>query len=290
MTLETDKSGPPPGRLGEFEILRELTAGQSWSAVDGAGQQVVLKRLATDCLLGGGLHPHVRDRLMRVRELAHPGVANLIGVEGTELGSMLVWEFVPGRTLEETAGELKSQRELSRLAEEVLLSVQSLHGLGIVHGSLHGRNILIDARRAVKLTHVSPLLYDDPRQDGQDVAAMFGTIAARRGWDQDVWEKLRADARDRGLGRMRTRLTAAMEEPSTLAAGRAPESRRRRRLVVGALASVTAGLVLAGGVIGYEIRNRPPVPVPPRVAPVADLGDGTPDGTADAPRQDTPDH
>jgi hypothetical protein len=267
MTRELDKATPT--RLGEYEILRALPAGQSFLAVDGAGRQVVLKRLATDCLLGTGLHPHVRDRLSRVRELAHPGVANLIGVEATAMGAMLVWEFVAGRTLEEMVGELASARDLSKVAEEVLLSVQALHGLGIVHGAVHGRNIIVDERGAVILTHISPLLYDDPRQDAQDVAATMLAIAKGRGWDTTVWERLTADAQGRGLAGMRARLTAGDERAT---APRPAESRRRWQLVAGGLGTIGIGLAVAGGVIAHGIRARPAVPVPPRVAPRADQG------------------
>jgi len=268
MTREIDNSITFPTRLGEYEILRELPGGRSYAAIDGAGRSVVLKRLAADCMLGVALHPHVRDRLLRVRELAHPGVANLIGVEATAWGSMLVWEFVEGKTLEELADELSSPADLSRLAEEVLLAVQSLHALGIVHGGLHGRNIIVDARRAVKLTHISPLLYDDPRQDAQDVAAALAAIAAGRGWDQQPWEKLRRDAVELGVAGMRRRLSRVMEE-RTGPPNRVAESRRRRRLLAGAVATATVGLAMAGGVIAYEVRTRPPMPVPPRIAPAA---------------------
>jgi hypothetical protein len=205
------------------------------------------------------------------------------------MGSMLVWEFVAGRTLEEMAGEISSPVDLSKLAEEVLISVQSLHGLGIVHGAVHGRNIILDARRAVKLTHVSPLLYDDPRQDAHDVAAVFAGVAASRGWDPNVWEKLRAHAEDRGLNGMRARLTSASLERWALPeSGRSPESRRRRRLMVGAVVSLAAGMALAGAVIGHEIRNRPPIPVPPRVAPSADQSDAANSDTPEAPGGQTP--
>ena len=42
-----------------------------------------------DCLLRGQLHPSIRERLSRVRELAHGGVANLYGVgrDGGESGN-----------------------------------------------------------------------------------------------------------------------------------------------------------------------------------------------------------
>jgi hypothetical protein len=40
-----------------------------------------------------------------------------------------------------------------------------MHSLGVVHGAVHARNIIIAADGSVKLTHVSPLLFNDPRID-----------------------------------------------------------------------------------------------------------------------------
>ena len=58
---------------------------------------VVRKRLDDDCLLDGQLHPSIRQRLERVRELPLTGVANLIGVEKNNAGvAELVWQFVTG--------------------------------------------------------------------------------------------------------------------------------------------------------------------------------------------------
>jgi len=52
-----------------------------------------------------------------------------------------------------------------RIAREIVLAVETLHALGIVHGAIHPRNIFITGARAVRLTHVSPLLYNDPEAD-----------------------------------------------------------------------------------------------------------------------------
>jgi hypothetical protein len=45
------------------------------------GRQVVLKKLDDDCLLDGQLHPSIKLRLERVRELPVRCVANFLGVE-----------------------------------------------------------------------------------------------------------------------------------------------------------------------------------------------------------------
>ena len=69
--------------MSEIGGYRELCAvsEQGWVGTAAGGRRVVLKRLDEDCLWKGQLHPSVKDRLARVRELAHQGVANLHGVE-----------------------------------------------------------------------------------------------------------------------------------------------------------------------------------------------------------------
>src|SRR4051812_50121461 len=68
-------------------------------------RKVVLKPLDGDCLLDGQLHPMIRQRLERVRELPLTGVANLIGVERVHGDAQLVWEFVDGTPLAEYSGD-----------------------------------------------------------------------------------------------------------------------------------------------------------------------------------------
>jgi serine/threonine protein kinase len=160
--------------LGRFAVSRWLRKDQTALAVDDSGRQVVLKVLDQDCLLKGRLHPNIRDRLERVRELAHPAVAHLHGVERLEGKSYLVWEFVEGRTFEEYAASAADAGNLDILKREIALAVRVLHATGIVHGAIHGRNIIIDRVGKVRLTHISPLLYDDPASDERELKAAVG--------------------------------------------------------------------------------------------------------------------
>src|SRR5262245_61809492 len=56
-------------------------------------KKLVFKRLDDDCLLDGHLHPAIRQRLNRIRELPLGSVANLIGVERVDGVAQLLWEF-----------------------------------------------------------------------------------------------------------------------------------------------------------------------------------------------------
>src|SRR4051812_22908108 len=70
--------------IAGYTIVEELPPAQPFLALAHGNRQVVLKPIAPDCLVvrpaGVKLHPSIRDRLARVRELAHARVANLHGV------------------------------------------------------------------------------------------------------------------------------------------------------------------------------------------------------------------
>src|SRR5436309_2586267 len=95
--------------IGTHRVTRSLAGEQTCAGIDAAGRAIVLKRLDRDCLLKGQLHPNIKDRLARVRELALTGVATLYGVE-RDTGSgeaYLVWQFVEGTPLEEYLADTK---------------------------------------------------------------------------------------------------------------------------------------------------------------------------------------
>ena len=143
-------------------------------------RRLVKKPLDADCLLDGQLHPSIRQRLERVRELPLRGVANLLGVERHADGegvAQLVWEYAPGKPLEEVQGDEATWR---RSCREVILAVEALHSTGIVHGAIHARNVIINEAGEIRLTHVSPLLYSDPDQDAGDAIRMLRELVTRQ--------------------------------------------------------------------------------------------------------------
>ena len=171
--------------IGGYRIERELGEG-SFLASESNGRRVVLKMLEEDCLLKGALHPMIKDRLGRVRELAHLGVANLHGAERDGERAFLVWEFVEGITLEQYLfeyvfdPEAQTRREprsrLVEMASEIVMHLESLHALGIVHGGIHWRNVIVRPDGGVKLTHVSPLLYHEESVDVEALGELLGEM------------------------------------------------------------------------------------------------------------------
>ncbi len=213
-----------PSELCGYRVTETLSTGRTWLG-EGAGRRVVLKLLESDCLLGKELHPLIHDRLGRVRELAHLGVANLYGVQCEGEQAYLVWEYVEGNTWDEYIAQPGEQMvgnaHPAELRREVRGAVESLHTLGIVHGAIHERNVLIRSDGRVMLTHISPLLYSDPQVD---LEAM-----------QRLLEKLGPEEP----------AAQADEEPDGESRESPEERRARKRALLGALLTAVAGVLIA---------------------------------------------
>ena len=146
-----------PNDICGYRMLAPLPSNNGCVAETGTGRRVVLKILESDCLLQGQLHPSIKERLARVRELPQLQVANLICVDREEGTAYMIWEYLDGHTLDEFFAT-RWPREVMLALREVVLVVEAMHLNGIIHGALHGRNIIIDRDARVRLTHLSPLL------------------------------------------------------------------------------------------------------------------------------------
>lgn len=166
MATETTSIASP---VGPWEIVRPL-GDSSWLAQDD-GRQVVIKSLDGSCLKGDKLRDGVRERLQRIRQLPQVSMANLLDVQLSATGTWSIWEHVPGQPLEQWMPQA-SEIEMMRMAREVILAVLQMHALGIVHGAIHGRNIIV-CGRGPRLTHASPLMWTDPDLDRQAVLEML---------------------------------------------------------------------------------------------------------------------
>lgn len=263
------------------EVVRVLPGGRSVLCRDagrGGERRVVIKALPRDCVVRGKtgaseLHAHVRERLLRVRELADPSVAALHGVEEDErLGPMLVWDYVPGEdlsTLPPGEGSGGGGGVMAR-ARAVVTAVERLHLLGIVHGALHLRNVIVGEGGAVSLTHISPLVIDDPRHDAADLLKLLRELNAREldarelgarerrpvGAENAVLARVIAECSpDPDVGRVRERLLTA--EGARFVQGR--EVRRGMspgvRSLWAAVGIASAGLG-ASALLGWWVSGR----------------------------------
>jgi len=268
-------AGDPP-EIGGYTVVRTLIPQQSWLAAASGGRQVVLKTLDEDCLWKGGLHPNIKDRLGRVRELAHVGVANLYGVERDEGLTYLVWDYVPGRTLAEYAASATcGQRDMLVAARELVLAVEMLHARGIVHGTIKGSNAIVGTDGRVVLTHVSPLLYSEPAEDVQAVLTLLGDLVEGRGESDAPLGRLLAQAGESEVtlrwlaARMGALLDSRDSEPAVEREDRAEGRRIRRRALLGAGAAAVLGVALFFGLRQYGINQTPRGPVAPTASPAA---------------------
>jgi hypothetical protein len=264
---DSPSEASPHTEIGQYRPIRELAPGRTLLAVSRGGREVVLKRLAAECLVDPGeLHPSVKDRLTRVRELPEKSVANLHGVEREGEFTYVVWDYIPGVTFADPQiAAALPLRELLLVARDLVLTVESLHTAGLVHGAIKGTNVVVDANRRVRLTHVSPLLYDDPRNDARAVLDLLCDTLARRHEQGLPAGKALAAARAEKipLRELASRLAVLTESPEATARGlvsrdTSGDAPIRRRSRLGAAAAAVIGLALTAGVIWYLAKQRDP--------------------------------
>ena len=77
MTAEQIDVTTPLGRVDSYRLIQPLTPLRTFLCHDASANIVVLVKLEIDCLHGQQLHPNIRDRLAKVRELPHARLATL---------------------------------------------------------------------------------------------------------------------------------------------------------------------------------------------------------------------
>jgi serine/threonine protein kinase len=272
-----------PPHVGGYEVVQELPGPERpVLALAPGNRRVVLKPLDPDCLLRSGanpkLHATIRDRLARIRELAHARIANLYGVEHDQRIVYLVWEYVEGQPLEEWATNEQQRRpspkELLLAARELILTIEALHARGIVHGAIHGRNVIVDPQGKLKLTHISPLLYSEPRHDLDSIADLFSHIARHRGEAESPLDRLAQEVDDpdatlRSLGARASSLIDLRRDEASEEQQRRGDARRRHRSRLAAALVLLAALGLSWEIRQSVRRLTPPPPSPPQAPPAA---------------------
>lgn len=294
---------PAPAEVCGYAIDHVLAsppdAPPSYLAIGPGGRGIVLKPLDPECLYKSGLHPSIRDRLARIRELALAGMANLYGVERDAAGpddasangngngaaaeprqAWLVWEYVHGQSFDAYAADpALTPRELAGMARELILTVESLHMQGIVHGALKGGNVIVCPDAGIRLTHASPLLYTDPAEDARAAVELLHEAVRRRKEEGTLLGRLLSEFLDASwtdtaaaLRRLGSRLST-LSEPSDPRQPPVPRYPRadpgpRRRALAGAAAVTLLALAAAYGI--WQAVGRPSIALPKAVQDVID--------------------
>jgi tRNA A-37 threonylcarbamoyl transferase component Bud32 len=254
--------------LGQYVIIQPLSGDRSFLATDANGDRLVLKMLPPDCLLEGQLNPNIAERLRHVREIAMTDVAHLRGVERDAEKYFLVWDFVEGGPIDQyVMRSNQSAHDVMRLARELIHLIERFNATGLVHGQLHGNNVLMTPFGRLKLVDVSPLLFVDPSRDEQAVVKLIANIVQLRGEQHHpLGQALEMALRNPSPMQELSARLSAYEAGQPLQRPASPRIRIRRRTLLAALVAIMVGIGM-GIAVTHEIRKLHPEPQgPPRSA------------------------
>lgn len=255
-----------PHEIGGYTIIEPLREDQTYLAAAPGGRKLVLKMLPADCLLEDQLHPAIYERLARVRELAERNISNLHGVERDGAYTFLVWDYVAGTALSESAAAKFTYRDLLRISRELVLTIESLHGAGIVHGALKPGNVIFDRDESrVRVTHVSPLLHNDSQRDTEAIAQLLlGLLESRKDRESPLGAVLQQSRTQRHTLRQLSSLLANVPEPGQSPMRRGDITPRKpvrgiaRRALWGAVAIAVIGIGASAVAWWYVQRANDP--------------------------------
>lgn len=260
-----------PQEIGEYRILARL-ADATYHAIGPGGRAVVLKGIDPTCLLGDQLHSQIRDRLNAIRGLPHPQIAHLLGAERDGDFIFAVWEYLDAQPFNQWATRPgREPRHVILMARELMLAVEGLHALGIVHGCLHAGNVFVRDGH-IRLTHLSPLLYTDPREDAVAVLRLLQDVVRVRDEDDSPLGRLVRESIDSAqpapLADLGSALAALVDPRNHRPARSLPphELTPRGRSITAAVIVAIVGLLVALAIWQYTTATAPTPPLPPDIA------------------------
>ena len=133
-----------------------------------------------------------------------------------------------------------------------MLAVELLHMQGIVHGALIDSNVIVNFGGAIRLTHISPLLYTDTKVDIECIWNILENAAEQLGERGAGLAAVVSEARQgkSSLHDLATRLGPlidAREAKKAVEIQALPTSNPRRRALFGAALVAIVGVALAWG-------------------------------------------
>lgn len=179
----------PGQRVARFDLLRVLSRdarSTTWLAHDPLlARDVVLKVLAVPVPAPGQAHWLQAVRAMG--RLTHPNVLALLDAIDTAGQACLVFEHVPGSTLQQASAQRRPMpaREAVGLLLPVLEALAAAHALDIVHGELTSRCVLLGDDGHVRVTDFGHAALGDSAAvlslPAHDLAAAAGLLVEMLG-------------------------------------------------------------------------------------------------------------
>ena len=269
----------PPQTVCGYFLVRWLTQGRTALCRSEQGRLRVLKLMGRDCLLSGDLHPDIKERLARIRELPHRTIATLISVDRDEEGKVYaVWEYLEGVSLQAwVCDPLRDERNVARMLRELVIAVEAMHGQGITHGALHEGNILVDQNGDLRLLDVSPLRFDDESADASAIAALMARILQCRIQEAGASTMLgqisaAGDLRQLSLTISRALLVGDQSPQSSVRPGDLADEHSRKLALRWAFISAAAAVLVGSVLVWNFVDSGKAPPQAPRQAMEARSG------------------
>ncbi len=158
-----DMTLPLAGRLlaGKYRLLAELGRGGMgavWRARNvHVGREVALKLLLPEVPRSPELVARFQDEARVAARIGHPGICDILDLEVTPLGPVIVMELLRGENLaQRIAREGRLPRALAvPFVREAALALEAAHRAGVIHRDLKPENLFLhqgaDDRLSVKL-------------------------------------------------------------------------------------------------------------------------------------------
>lgn len=162
-----------------------------YRAVDVRDESSVLLRVHTSVSTGGVDHFHRVCAALAASP--HPALERVLASGSTSSGSLYAALLTPsGPTLEETLGYGLASSDATPIAQRALLALEHLHGLGIVHGEITTRALLLPLGLATATTLLDVMLVPRALIAAEDSLPSVQVVAASHLAPERVRAGLRA--------------------------------------------------------------------------------------------------
>ncbi|WP_435271440.1 serine/threonine protein kinase [Streptomyces sp. 1222.5] len=169
-----------PWPLRDYQVLKELGRGSKSITIlarrEGSRLDVVVKYLFREGFSGPGVMERVRHDAEALCLVTEPRLARIYACRVGERGIAAIGEFVAGQNLQDVLRAVGNLGLSSALyvALECLRGIDALHQIGVVHGNLHPKSVMILPEGDIKLVGAT-LRGDTPdvRVDEKDTHSIW---------------------------------------------------------------------------------------------------------------------
>ncbi len=136
------------------EVLGRGGMGVVYRAEDIAlSRTVALKRIAPSLANDDSFLERFRSEAQALARIDSPHIVDVHALRQTEIGLLIVMEYVAGGTLEDLTleGPMDWQEALP-LVEQMLTALEHAHGAEVIHRDIKPQNVMLSAEKTVKVT------------------------------------------------------------------------------------------------------------------------------------------